>query len=374
MSRTQIETSQTEQTDNTRYLFTNLSPTDIQERPSSLKSSAVGTTPSGLIIGVDRRHFVKTVLETGESGLSTALTHLFQTVVSQAVASGGAPGVAGLHQKDLYYGRKSAAVAIASPDNSKGENTMKISETDDGEVISGSARIPGSLETPSLVLVILTRPYGTSEPARLLLLESETSGVSFRLATGQSYGKSANRMVIADSVSLSPSMILGRESGDADFSDRVLFGWGAFGSAAMLTLLAAQAIRLISWSYRDNPGDWISSHESGYTFGDVILDQEASLAYLTRNAESADAFEESAHMYGYKALRYAYRTTSRIVEGAIALLEIAHPHRARYLEDKRKEFSASIGWQADVVPSFIRSCLPLPADRLLDPREHAPAA
>jgi hypothetical protein len=374
MSHTDTEISHTEDTEIPRYTFTEIHPAITQARSSSLKTIATETPSSKLFIGGDRRHFVNTVLKNGENDFSTALAHTFQTVVSQAIASGGTSEVVGLYQKDLFYGRKSAAVAIASMDNTGRDDSMRITETADGEVLSGDSLIPGNFKRPDLVLVIIPRPWGASKPARLVLLESGTLGVSFRSREVKTNGIPDGHMMIADTVTLSPTMILGNTSDGTDFTDRILFGWGAFGSAAMLTLLAAQAIRLVSWSYREYPGDWISSHNGEYTFGDVILDQEASRAYLTQTAESADAFSESAHLYGYKALRYIYRTTSRIVERAMTLLETANPHLARYLEDKRMEFINSIGWQADAVPSFIRSYLPVPADRLLDSMKHVPAA
>lgn len=374
MSKIQTETSHNSHAVIFRHNFTEITPMDTWMQSSVQKTPINDNTSSRLVIGGDRRHFVKTVLATGEGDPSRALGHIFQNVVSRAVASGGTPEIIDLYQKDLFYYRKTAAIAIAPSGGAERNDAMRIIETDDGEVLVGKSRIPGSLETPDLVLAVLPRPHNTSESTRLVLLQSDTPGVSFRSVGTRTGGIPGSQMIIADTVALSPSRMLGRVSGGSDFSDRILFGWGAFGSAAMLALLGAQAIRLVSWSYRESPGDWISSHESGYTFGDVILDQEASRAYLIRTAESADEFSESAHIYGYKALRYAYRSTSRIVERAATLLETANPLLSRYLDDKRMECDDLVGWLAEAVPSFIRGSLPLPADRLLDSGKHAPAA
>jgi hypothetical protein len=373
MSQMQSEIVQTGSIDIPRRRFAEASP-ENRQAPSP-KAVGTGTnTPFGPVIGGDRRHFVSTLITGGETNLPSTLGHIFQTVVSRAVETGGSREIQALYQKDLFYGRKRAAAAIVLSNSTRADDTMKIVTTDHGESLVGGVRIPGGLEPPDLVLVILPRSGGASEATRLILLEAGTPGVSFRLIPTEPRGYSRNSTVIADGVWIAPSMRLGRASDDIDTSDRILFGWGAFGSAALLTLLAAQAIRFVSWSYRETPGDWISPRTSGYTFGDVILDQEASLAYLHRAAESADAYPESAHMHGYKALRYVHRATSRIVERATALLEVSSPHLATYLGNKNTEIDRLIGWQADAVPSFIRQYLPLPAGMLLTPTDHTPAA
>jgi len=373
MSQIHAEITQTGSIDIPRHRSAEVSPDNT--RVSLPKNTGAGNTaPFEPVIGGDRRHFVTTLLKGGEKDLPSTLGHIFQTVVSQAVESSGSREIQELYQKDLYYRRKNATAAIVPPRGTRAEDTMKIAMTDDGEILVGAFRIPESQKTPDLILVVLPQSGGTSEPTRLILLEAGTLGISFRFPSEHPYGRFKNRMVIADSVRLTPSMILDGSSNDIGISDRILFGWGAFGFAAMLTLLAAQAIQFVSWSYREKPGGWISTQTNGYTFGDVILDQESSLAYLHRAAESADAYPESAHMHGYKALRYAHRATSRIVERTTALLEISSPHLATYLENSNRELDRLIGWQANAVPSFIQQYLPLPASEMLTTTEHAPAA
>ena len=271
--------------------------------------------------------FASVVNEIAKACASTALIYVSHSVVAKAMELAGSEAIKKKILSETVERKGLGAFAVHEPDSGSNSGVITTRAKKDGDhyIVNGSKFfITSGGEADFYLVLVRTDPEKGPQGMSTLLIEKDTPGLSF----GHTEDKMGLRSTSSKEIFFSDCRVpveslIGKEGEGTQIIGKTVIGWGFFGAAAISTGIARSATEFAIKHAKERTigGQPIGVHQAvQFMITDMVLETEASEAFLASCAGQADLLPETAILNGFKSKLFASENAVNVANKAIQVM------------------------------------------------------